>query len=92
MFNDLLVHFTENPNVVLFFELVDFVRGNCAGGKSRNKPWHQVAWAFLRPTGTICKSKFGQKIRLQFYKYKRKRFYHTTESAEVKGQYREKSC
>ncbi len=87
IFNDLFVHFTHNPTVVIFFELLAFVRGNCAGAKNLNKPWHRIAWAFLRPTGKVCQSQFGNKLRLQLYKYKRKRFYQTTESIEVRLDY-----
>ena len=85
-FNEVITHFTENENVIFFFELVDFVSMGitsrwCTGAQA----WHQIACTFLRPMGKSCRSTLGQKIWLQFYKYKRKKILQTTtESCEVR--------
>lgn len=89
-FNEMITHFTENENVVIFFELVDFVRTRVTSRRctnvvhSEHRPWHQIAWAFVRPIGKGCRSTLGQKMRLQLYKYRRKVFQTTTESSEVR--------
>lgn len=84
-FNEKLTHFTDDENVVIFFELVDFIRRGYANGlQIEHRPWHHIAWAFVRPIGRTCRSKLGQKIRLQLYKYRRKVFRTTTESSEVR--------
>lgn len=88
IFNEFLSYFTSNQNVIIFFELLDFVSGGSGKGytnrmQSVHKPWHRIAWAFLFPSGKTCSSKLGQKIRLQLYKYPKNVFGHSTESAEV---------
>ena len=89
-FNEVITHFTENENVIIFFELVDFVSmginsRRCTNALLEHRPWHRIAWAFLRPMGKSCRSNLGQKIRLQLYKYKRKKILQTTtESCEVR--------
>ena len=84
-FNEKPSHFTRNKDVVIFFELLDFVSsgGYAHKEQGQNKPWHRIAWAFLRPAGKTCRSKMGMKIRLQLYKYPRKVFGHSTEGTEV---------
>lgn len=84
-FNEQLSYFTLNEDVVIFFELLDFVSGKGYINRvlSEHKPWHRIAWAFLCPAGKVCVSKVGSKIRLQLYKYPRSVFGHSTESGEV---------
>ncbi len=88
IFNERLTYFTSNEDVVIFFELLDFVtvgggRGYTTKAQSDHMPWYQIAWAFLRPSGKTCKSRMGQRIRLQLYKYPKKTFRQSTESSEV---------
>lgn len=86
IFNEHLSYFTSNENAVIFFELLDFVSFGGGRGYSRHseqRPWHRIAWAFLRPSGKTCTSRIGRKIRLQLYKYPRKLFGHSTEGNEV---------
>ena len=88
IFNEKLTHFTSNEDVVIFFELLDFLtvrdgRGYNSRLQSDRTPWHQIAWAFLRPAGRTCRSRMGQKIRLQLYKYPGKAFRGSTDSTEV---------
>lgn len=86
IFNENLTYFTENDNVVIFFEIVDFVvvgGGYTKKAQSEHKPWHRIAWAFLRPSGKTCRKSIGKKLRLQLYRYPKKAFEHSTESAEV---------
>lgn len=88
IFNELLSYFTSNEDVVIFFELLDFVSGGYGRGyysraESERRPWHRIAWAFLRPAGKTCGSRIGLKTRLQLYKYPRNVFGHSTESFEV---------
>ncbi len=87
-FNERPSHFTGNENVVIFFELLDFISSGGVGGymhreQSQHKPWHRIAWAFLRPAGKTCRSRMGKRIRLQLYKYPKKIFGHSTEGTEV---------
>lgn len=87
-FNERPSHFTRNKDVVIFFELLDFVSSGSVGGyahkeQGQNKPWHRIAWAFLHPAGKTCRSKMGEKIRLQLYKYPKRVFGHSTEGTEV---------
>jgi hypothetical protein len=87
-FNEQLSYFTSNEDVVIFFELLDFISGGGGRGytsktEGGRKPWHRIAWAFLRPAGKTCAKRIGGKIRLQFYRYPRNLFGHSTESSEV---------
>jgi jouberin len=55
------------PNVVVLFEIVDFVthlKKNPNGG-----PWHRVAWAFLKLVGNTGNSNTEKDLRLQLYSY-----------------------
>lgn len=85
IFNEKLSYFTSNEDTIIFFELLDFVtlRGYMNRIQSEQKPWHRIAWAFLRPGGETCRSRIGNKIRLQLYKYPRKTFGDSTEGTEV---------
>ena len=85
-FNELLSHFTSNQDAVIFFELLDFVTVGVGRGysESEQKPWHRIAWAFLRPSGKTCRSRLGKRIRLQLYKYPRKIFGRSTEGSEAR--------
>lgn len=90
-FNEKLTYFTSNEDALIFFELLDFVTVGGGRGYTRQsvqKPWHRIAWAFLRPSGKTCKSRIGRRIRLQLYKYPRKIFGNSTEGTEVRKHYR----
>lgn len=91
--NEELTQFTENENVIIFFELLDFSTTSSRGisrhrqravASSEKTPWHRIAWGFLKPAGKISKSKVGQRTRVQLYKFPKRRFRSSTEGREVR--------
>lgn len=93
IFNEQLMLFTANENIIIFFELLDFstsatraINAHSHGGSVASKdqtPWFYIAWGFMRPAGKVCKAQIGQRCRVQLYKFPKKRFRSFTESREV---------
>ncbi|XP_041358926.1 jouberin-like [Gigantopelta aegis] len=72
VFNENFNYFvSEESNVILFFELLDFVSMNAAARKYNNVKneggWHRIAWAFLKVRGANNKINVDSKVRLQLY-------------------------
>ncbi|XP_033123597.1 jouberin-like [Anneissia japonica] len=59
------------PDVVMFFEILDFVSMNSVNGKSHTVAgeggWHRVAWAFLKVIGSNKTLNTEKKVRLQLF-------------------------
>ncbi|ELT92642.1 hypothetical protein CAPTEDRAFT_228034 [Capitella teleta] len=74
-----IVIFNENfdylvqtePQVIVFFEVMDFVSMSAASEKYNNAKqeggWHRIAWAFLKVLGANGKPNTDRKVRLQLY-------------------------
>ncbi len=95
VFNERLTNFTDNDNVIIFFELLDFSTSSFRHtsrqrtvANSEQTPWYHIAWGFLRPAGKISKSMMGRRSRVQLYKFPKRRFRSSTESKEVRFLYR----
>ncbi|ORX77047.1 WD40 repeat-like protein [Anaeromyces robustus] len=59
-------------NVIIFFEIIDFVE-RAADRKNRDRDgWHRIAWAFLKLVGTHELVNTEHTRRLQLYKYPKK--------------------
>ncbi|XP_067938585.1 jouberin-like isoform X2 [Watersipora subatra] len=64
----------EKPNVIMFFEVLDFVSMNRALKNKYSKNvikgeegWHKEAWAFLKLRGVNGKLNVDKQVRLQLY-------------------------
>ena len=56
----------KNKNVVMFFEILDFLPMTVA---SKSGGWYRIAWAFLKLVDQEWRSsRFGSRVRLQLYK------------------------
>ncbi len=91
VFNERLTNFTDNENVIIFFELLDFSTSSFRHtsrqrtvANSEQTPWYHIAWGFLRPAGKISKSMMGRRSRVQLYKFPKRRLRSSTESKEVR--------
>ena len=63
----------KNKNIVLFFEIIDFLPMSVANKNFRRYGqkggWYRIAWAFLKLVDEDWRSmRFGQRTRLQMYK------------------------
>ena len=76
LFNDnfeTVFEMEKNKNVVMFFEIIDFLPMSVAN-KNYNRygqkgGWYRIAWAFLKLVDADWRSsRFGQKVRLQMFK------------------------
>lgn len=59
-------------DVILFFELLDILAKDKWNKNSDG--WHYISWAFLKPGNGSSVSHINQRIHLQFYKYKNKKW------------------
>ncbi|ESO98402.1 hypothetical protein LOTGIDRAFT_62094, partial [Lottia gigantea] len=72
VFNENFNYFIQDrPQVIVFFELIDFVSMNKAsrqyeGNKSAGG-WHRIAWAFLKIFGGNEELNVDKKVRLQLF-------------------------
>jgi hypothetical protein len=57
------------PNVVIFFEIVDFLTTTRQIARQKGDKWQRVAWAFLKTIGQNGQATTESKVRLQLYKY-----------------------
>jgi jouberin len=61
----------KSLNVMLFFEVMDFVSMKTANkysdGDRQDGGWHHIAWAFLKLIGANGKPNIEKKVRLQLY-------------------------
>ncbi|XP_064605140.1 jouberin-like [Liolophura sinensis] len=72
VFNENFNYFIQqDPKVIIFFELLDFVSMNTASRQydqaKTQGGWHRIAWAFLKVVGSNDKLNAGSKVRLQLY-------------------------
>lgn len=67
--NERLSYFTDNPNTILLFELLDFSKN--METSSERPAWYHVAWAFLKLVGGHGNPNTYKKCRLQLYQYPR---------------------
>nr|XP_022332539.1 jouberin-like isoform X2 [Crassostrea virginica] len=72
IFNENFNYFTQKDlNVIVFFEVLDFVSMNTARRQFTNQKteggWYRIAWAFLKIRGNNDKLNTGSKVRLQLF-------------------------
>ncbi|KAK6171988.1 hypothetical protein SNE40_018397 [Patella caerulea] len=72
VFNENFNYFIQNdPKIIVFFELLDFVSMNRASQQYKNVKqaggWHRIGWAFLKILGGNEKLNVDNKVRLQLF-------------------------
>ncbi|XP_072046186.1 jouberin-like [Amphiura filiformis] len=75
LYNESYLYLTRKqesyPQIIMFFELLDFVSMSHANTKAikaeRQGGWHRIAWAFLRVTGSNGALNTEKKVRLQLF-------------------------
>ncbi|XP_074640564.1 jouberin-like isoform X2 [Tubulanus polymorphus] len=77
LFNENYNYFlNEESNVILFFELLDFLTMNQAKERydyvGQDGGWHHIAWGFLKLVGKNGKLNCDRKVRLQLYEVPRR--------------------
>ncbi|KAJ3377505.1 Jouberin [Lobulomyces angularis] len=71
VFNDEYLHVVKE-DVLIFFEILDFLTTNPKKVSNEVDGWYRVAWAFLQVVGKNQQSNTEVKARLQLYKYPKK--------------------
>jgi jouberin len=73
VFNEDFSYFVLNQDIILFFEILDFLGMGVTEhkwmGQKTYKGWHHIAWAFLKLQTSSGNSNTGRRVRLQLFEF-----------------------